>query len=55
MDEPFENGLGLAAALFVAACILGVLCGKDGAGHPVEAVGDRVACVHDKVKTSTHA
>lgn len=44
MDELFENGLGLAAALFVAACVLGVLWGKDGAGQPVKAVGDRVAC-----------
>jgi hypothetical protein len=44
MDELFENGLGLAAALFVAACVLGVLWGKDGAGHPIKAVGDRVAC-----------
>ncbi|SDC79749.1 hypothetical protein SAMN05428966_102358 [Massilia sp. PDC64] len=44
MDELFENGLGLAAALFVAACVLGVLWGKDGQGQPIKAVGDRVAC-----------
>jgi hypothetical protein len=44
MDELFENGLGLAAALFVAASVLGVLWGKDGAGQPVKAIGDRVAC-----------